>query len=192
MPRIDSKKFYLSAIDKHGLSPQGVNWISQETQDLRFKILLELLPTNINTLVDAGCGFADFYMYLQNTQHCIKKYIGIDSLAAMCTIAVQETSQEIIQADITKDALPQADYYVCSGAMNILNPFEAHLFIRNCFKASSKAFIFNTLYGDKQSNTYNYMSMAQIQAIAKDLHVKRLEIKDNYMKNDITVAFFHV
>lgn len=190
MPRIDSEKFYLSSINKYGLSAKGVNWVSKETQELRFKIILSMLPNNIDTLVDAGCGFGDFYTYLQANNLKCNKYTGIDSLDKMCSIAIENTKQEIILANITKDALPQAQYYICSGAMNVLNNFETHLFIRNCFMASKKAFIFNILHGNKQSDTYNYLSTQKIQAIAKELHVRHVEIQDNYMQNDITVGFF--
>ena len=159
MPRIDSEKFYLASIEKYGVNAKGVNWVSQETQELRFDIILDMLPKNINTLVDAGCGFGDFYQYLQNKNIQYTKYIGIDSLHKMCTIASKNTKQEIILADITKDKLPFAEYYICSGAMNILNTFETHLFIKNCLQSSQKAFIFNILHGSKESDTFNYFSI---------------------------------
>jgi len=192
MPRIDSQKFYKSAISVHGISAQGVNWTSQKTQELRFDILLSLLPQNLNSLADAGCGFGDLYKYMKEKKRTPLSYIGIDSLQKMCTIASKRTQKEILLADITKDILPNADYYVCSGAMNILHPFETQLFIRNCFNASRYGFIFNILLGDEQSNTYNYISKDKIQKIAKGLNVIRVETRDDYMKNDITVGFFHV
>ena len=190
MPRIDSEKFYLASIEKYGVNAKGVNWVSQETQELRFDIILDMLPKNINTLVDAGCGFGDFYQYLQNKNIQYTKYIGIDSLHKMCTIASKNTKQEIILADITKDKLPFAEYYICSGAMNILNTFETHLFIKNCLQSSQKAFIFNILNGSKESDTFNYFSIEKIEKIAKDLNVNRIEIRDDYMQNDVTVGFF--
>lgn len=190
MPRIDSEKFYLSSIHKHGLNAQGVHWISKETQELRFKMISNMLPNKINTLVDAGCGFGDFYTYLQTTNLELNKYIGIDSIHKMCSIASKNTQQEIILSDITKDTIPHAEYYVCSGAMNILNNFETHLFIRNCFNASTKAFIFNILHGDKQSKIYNYLTKEHVLSIANKLQVPRVEIQDNYMQNDVTVGFF--
>jgi SAM-dependent methyltransferase len=190
MPRIDSEKFYLASIEKYGVNAKGVNWVSQETQELRFDIILDMLPKNINTLVDAGCGFGDFYQYLQNKNIQYTKYIGIDSLHKMCTIASKNTKQEIILADITKDKLPFAEYYICSGAMNILNTFETHLFIKNCLQSSQKAFIFNILHGSKESDTFNYFSIEKIEKIAKDLNVNRIEIRDDYMQNDVTVGFF--
>jgi len=190
MPRIDSEQFYTSAIKMYGTSAKGVNWTSRQTQEIRFDTILKLLPKNINSLVDAGCGFGDFYTYMKNKKRTAQKYIGIDSLSDMYSIASQNTAQEIIIADITKDEIPKADFYVCSGAMNVLNSFETHLFIRNCFDASNNAFIFNILHGDKQSETYNYFTTEQIHKIAKSLNVKKVKIKDDYMENDITVGFF--
>ena len=64
MPRIDSQKFYTSAIEMHGTTAKGVNWASKENQLLRFDAILKLLPSELNsfTLADAGCGFGDFYL----------------------------------------------------------------------------------------------------------------------------------
>jgi len=190
MPRIDSEKFYLSSIKKHGSQPQGVNWVSKKTQELRFDIILDMLPNNIDSLVDAGCGFGDFYTYSQKKNTSIQKYTGIDSLHKMCTIANKKTKQEILLADITKDKLPFSQYYICSGAMNILNTFETHLFIKNCFNSCQKAFIFNILHGDKESKTYNYWTKQKIKELAKEIGVEKISIQDGYMKDDITVGFF--
>lgn len=190
MPRIDSERFYLASVEEYGVSAKGVHWISEETQELRFDIILDMLPRSIDTLVDAGCGFGDFHHYLQNKNIQCNKYTGIDSLEKMCAIASTNTKQEIILADITRDKLPFAEYYICSGAMNLLNKFETYLFIKNCLKSSQKAFIFNILHGDKQSETYNYFSIKKIKKIAKELNIARVEIRDDYMHNDVTVGFF--
>lgn len=108
----------------------------------------------------------------------------------MCVIAKERTSCEILHADITKARLPLADYYICSGALNILTPFETELFICNCYQSSSKGFVFNALYGDKESDIYNYLNMDTIQSLATRLHVKRLSFIEGYIENDITVGFF--
>lgn len=191
MPRIDSEKFYKSAIDIHGISAKGVNWYSKEYQELRFDLLLETLPEDITgfTIVDAGCGFGDLFLYMEKKNKLPQRYIGIDSLSDMYEIASSRTGCEILIADICNDTIPNADYYLCSGAMNVLNRFETHLFIRRCFEASRYGFIFNILHGDKESETYNYLSSSQIHTIASDLDVDTVLLKDNYLENDITVAF---
>lgn len=191
MPRIDNERFYSSAIEKHGITAKGVNWHSKESQKLRFDIILEMLPDDISSLsiADAGCGFGDLYTYMLKKKKNPKEYIGIDSLIDMYSIASDKTGQEIIIADICKDELPRADYYICSGAMNVLESFETHLFIRNCFSTCTKAFVFNVLHGNKKSETYNYMTTAEIKLIAKELGVSRIEIKNDYLEDDITVVF---
>ncbi|MFK5937028.1 MAG: class I SAM-dependent methyltransferase [Sulfurimonas sp.] len=192
MPRINNKQFYLSAIKQHGHSAKGLNWSSQTKQIVRFEQLLELLPDDLSkiTVADAGCGFGDLYTYMLKQFKMPKEYLGIDSIQEMCSLTKGHTACSTLLADICKDTLPTKDFYVCSGALNILTPFETHQFISNCFKASKYGFIFNALHGDKQSDTFNYISTQTIQNIAKELGVKEIVFKDNYIENDITVGFF--
>ena len=192
MPKIDSEKFYTSAIELYGTTARGVNWASKENQEIRFDMILEMLPKDLNCceIVDAGCGFGDFYNYIIKKKKNPKKYIGIDSLVDMYSIASEQTGCEIIVADICKDTIPHANYYICSGAMNTLTTFETHQFIQNCFMACESGFVFNILHGEKQSETYNYMTTKQLKNIAKDLGVKEVKFRDDYLENDITVGFF--
>ena len=192
MPRINSEKFYTSAIEMHGTSAEGVNWASKENQLLRFDALLELLPKDLSssTIVDAGCGFGDLYTYMNKKKKTPKKYTGIDSLIDMYSIASEQTGCEIIQAEICKDEIPNADYYICSGALNVLTKFETHQFIQNCYNSSTRGFIFNALHGDKKSETYNYLTKDEIVLIAQELNIKKIIFKETYLENDITVGFF--
>lgn len=118
-----------------------------------------------------------------------KEYIGIDSLVDMYSIAAEKTGCEIIVADICRDELPVKDYYVCSGALNVLTPFETYQFIQNCYNASKYGFIFNALHGDKKSSTYNYLTKSKIIQIAKDLDVQKINFIDDYLNNDISISF---
>jgi len=191
MPKVDTTKFYLNAIKKHGHNAKGLNWSSKENQELRFHKIVQLLPPQLNahSLGDAGCGFGDFYHYLKKKNKKPASYLGVDSLSDMVSIALDNTLAEILHLDICKEALPVKDYYICSGALNILNPFETHFFIQNCYNSSRKAFIFNALYGDKKSDTYNYVSKETLESIAKQLNVKKVIYKEGYLENDITVVF---
>jgi len=158
---------------------------------IRFKIILKLLPNDLSSvsIADAGCGFGDFYIYMKNQNKLPNSYIGIDSIQNICQIASRKTSQKIINLDICKDDLPTTDYYICSGALNILTYFETYQFIHNCFKTSKKGFIFNALYGDKLSKHYNYLTKQNIYKIAKGLKIKDILFIENYLENDITVLF---
>jgi len=192
MPRIDTRKFYKASLKRYAQTPQGVQWHSKDSQRIRFEMILKMLPKDLHniTLVDAGCGFGDFYIYLQQHNITLKKYIGIDCLDFMCTIAQQNTQQQIIHADITtKTKLPVADFYICSGAMNTLTKFESYLFIRNCFTHAKRGFIFNILYGEATSSSYNYFTQEDIQQLTTSLHVSSFQEAKAYKKNDKTFIF---
>lgn len=191
MPKVDNKTFYSTAIEKYGITAKGVNWHSKESQKVRFDIILEMLPQDMSSysVADAGCGFGDLYLYMQKKKRTPKEYIGIDALVDMYSIASERTGCEIIVADICKDALPPADFYICSGAMNVLEEFESYLFVQNCFKSSRIGFCFNVLHGEQKSQTYNYLSSEQIMQMANHLGVKEVILRDDYMQDDITVMF---
>ena len=192
MPKVDTRKFYLSAIQKYGVTPRGVQWNSREHQEIRFDVILSLLPKDLSssTLVDAGCGFGDLYCYLQKKERLVQKYIGIDMLEEMQSIAQKRTKETILLANICTDPLPSAEYYLCSGALNILTQFESYQFIHNAYKSATKGLIFNLLYGDKESQTYNYFTKEQIESLAQELKVQKLCFKDAYLEHDLTVGFF--
>jgi len=191
LARIDNKKFYTSALNIHGTTAKGLNWHSTKHQTIRFKTILELLPDDLSTIsiVDAGCGFGDFYIYMQKKERLPKEYIGIDSVEELCQIASKRVSQKIMKRDICRETLPTTDYYICSGALNILTYFETYQFIHNCYKSSTKGFIFNTLYGDNLSKHYNYLTKQNIYKIAKSLNIKDILFVDGYLEDDITVLF---
>ncbi len=192
MPKVDNHHFYLSAIKKYGTTARGVNWLSAANQRVRFDAIFEFLPKDLSSsiLVDAGCGFGDFFTYLQKKKSTPKEYIGIDIHSDMHSIASTKTGCKILQKDVCKDELVDAHYYICSGALNTLNSFEAHLFIANAYSYAKKAFIFNVLCDIKESETYNYMSKTQLLGIAYELDVGSVLFSEGYLEGDITVAFF--
>lgn len=191
MPRTDNETFYISALKKYGVSPKGVHWNSKRNQELRFDVLLEMLPKNLSkySVVDIGCGFGDLYLYMAKKNRLPKSYTGIDSLKEMCTIATERTKQSIVHADAIKDTLPHADFYICSGAMNILTKFETFVFIRKVLEVTRVGFVFNALHGVKESDVYNYLSFDEIYNLASDFNADVARFDDDYLENDISVLF---
>lgn len=185
MSRIDNEKFYKAAIKKYGESSKGVHWNSKYNQEKRFEVLLSFIEDKEFSVVDAGCGFGDLYFYMKKKKINFSSYIGLDLSPTMVKIAKEKTMQEIFEADICTDVLPEADYYICSGAMNILNRFETYLFIQNCYKASKKAFIFNLLMGEDDSLVYNHFYPNELQKLFEKLGAE-VKIKKGYLKHDFT------
>ena len=178
-------KFYNPAIKKYGISAKGVRWNSKYSQYKRFEVLTNFIENEIkeSNIVDAGCGFAEYYNYLFDNNLKPKSYIGIDCEEGMITLASKRfLNTSFYIKDIIKDELVFADYYICSGAMNILKKDEIFIFIKKCFEASNMGFIFNFLKNDPLTN----VNFLDILHYSKSLS-KRVEIKEDYLENDISI-----
>jgi len=186
MSRIDNEKFYTAAIDKYAQAPKGVHWNSLHSQQTRFKVLLSYIDVEGFSLVDVGCGFGDLYFYLQEGGINFCSYVGLDLCSSMVDIAKEKTGQQILECDACKDSLPRADYYICSGAMNILTRFDTYLFIRNCYEASDKGFVFNLLMGEDDSLVYNHFFPQELESLFDELGAE-VSITQGYIPHDFTV-----
>ena len=187
MSRIDNQKYYNEVVTRHGVSAQGVHWNSQMTQYKRFEVLLSMIDIHEHSrVVDVGCGFADLYLYMKEKNIVFSTYIGLEMMELMVIEARKRVPCEIRVSDVLSATLPKADYYICSGAMNILTRDETYLFIRRCLDASSKGFVFNMLEGKDESMVYNYFRPKEIEMYAKELGVS-YTMKRGYLPKDFTV-----
>lgn len=195
MPRVDTDYFYRGALARHGYSAEGVHWGSARTQQLRFAALRRFLPQDLSalSLVDVGCGLGDLFVFL--SEGCGKEpgevpfsYTGIDVVAPMVEAAAQRTGRDILQLDVLTDDLPGGDYYLCSGAMNTLTRDESELFIRRCFAAADRGFVFNLLEGQQRAGAFNHFHQHELLPLATELGVEPCFASD-YLAGDFTVSF---
>lgn len=186
---INNQSFYKASFKKYGISPRGLSWNSKENQEIRFSILTQFLVKELPTcsVVDAGCGFGDLYLFWQNLGLKPKSYIGIDSFGKFITIASQRVSNAaFLKRDILKDSLPMADWYVASGSLNILKPFDTWLFLEKMLQHSHKGIVFNILCGEKKSEVFNYKTLGEIEEFAGFKKLTCSIIAD-YLEGDMSV-----
>ena len=187
MKKINNHKFYKKVFDKYGVSARGVHWKSQETQYKRFEVLTSFIKEPISqvSIVDAGCGFGEYFNYLNLQNLHPKEYLGLDCEEHMVTICKErfDSKPSFLQRDIIKTSLPLKDYYICSGALNTLCLQDLKSFINNCYYASNKAFIFNYL----NNESFVGISKAQLINICMELSSK-IDFKDGYLHNDYTIC----
>ncbi len=187
MPRINNDTFYKSALKKHGANAKGLNWHDDYSQMKRFEVIHKLIMSDIqegDIMIDAGCGFGDFYTYICD-YHDID-YIGYDIVEENVTIAKERTNQTIMIKDILNEPLDVADFYIASGSMNILSRFETFLFIERCFMQSKKGFVFNLPYGKDESKNFNYFLPQEIKHFAKKFDCE-VFMKSGYLPHDFTI-----
>ncbi len=188
MPKINNETFYLNALKKYGHTPKGLNWRDKRSQNIRFEIILEFLKgrlTSKTKVIDAGCGFGDFYLFAKKKGFNFE-YVGYDILQKFVNITKSRTSCEAFKKDILSDELEMADYFIASGSLNILMKFETYLFIKRCFESSKKGFVFNFLEGDGFDNNFNTLDRDEVISYAKELGAK-VSVKDGYLSGDVSL-----
>lgn len=115
-----TKERYGKRFIQEGVSPRALGWGCREDQLTRFQVMTERIDFAGSTLMDIGCGFADFYRYLKD--HSIScGYIGVDIMDQFITHDKKTYPEaRFICCDFMRkfERLPEADYVVSNGTMN--------------------------------------------------------------------------
>ncbi|MDD2384204.1 MAG: class I SAM-dependent methyltransferase [Sulfurospirillaceae bacterium] len=189
---LNNHTFYSGAYTKHGVSPQGVNWHSQETQEIRFQVIVNLLKNELyeSSIADAGCGFGDFYLFLHAQGLAPKHYIGIDVMEEFLEVAKKRLEHargcSFACKDVLKEPLPRVDWYVCSGALNILSDFNTWLFIEKMLLYARKGVVFNILQGRRGGSDFNYKEKEEMVNFLEEKGLE-YEIIEGYLEKDMTI-----
>lgn len=192
MPRVDTEGFYRHALARYGENAEGVHWRSTESQQIRFEVLRSLLPDDLSriSLVDVGCGLGDLYTFLTDRNERPRRYMGLDAVTVMVERARVRTQCPILHCNVLTDPLPEADWYLASGTMALFTAFETRLFIERCLTHARHGLVFNSLKGNQQSSTFNYLMPETIDAWAAELGVE-LDLVDGYLSGDFSAALRH-
>ncbi len=145
--------YYSEKVRTHGPTHRGVDWNSQESQELRFDQVLRVVDTSSAfSINDVGCGYGALAGYLQGNGFDFRFY-GLDFSQAMIDQARR------IYADASNctfgtdpSAMPVSDYSVASGIFSVRLTVDDDLWRRHAIDTiallaehSTKGFAFNML-----------------------------------------------
>lgn len=110
---------YQSLLQKHGPSPQAVQYSDAATQSARFAVLAEIAP-DLGTVLDVGCGLGHLYPFLKSRGHT-GQYHGVDIVPefvdyANAAMAGDPSAKASLIAP--QDPLPPCDHALLSGVFN--------------------------------------------------------------------------
>ena len=120
-PRIleQVRRYYEDRLARFGVTPQGVDWNSEESQQLRFRELARVVEDEVDAAVlDYGCGYGALARYLREHGHG-GPYVGFDVSGAMISAARGLTADEACTFASERDRLLPADYTLASGIFNV-------------------------------------------------------------------------
>ena len=72
------RKIYDATFEKFGLDARALHWHSPESQQLRYKVLTRRIDFQNKSVMDIGCGFGDFRIYLEEHGIHTPKYLGLE------------------------------------------------------------------------------------------------------------------
>lgn len=142
---------YRAALAKYGASFETTLWRSREAQQKRFDAMIGMVNFEFMTVLDAGCGLADFAARMIERGVVYRNYIGIDALEEMVeaceyrglprtTFRLADFATELgVFAEI------EHDYAVFSGSLNTMTEPHAREVIDTAFKHAKRGVVFNFL-----------------------------------------------
>lgn len=110
-------RYYSERIREFGPTPRGVDWNSEESQNLRFTQLARVLGDGPYSVVDFGCGYGAFVGFLEARGNRFT-YAGFDISREMVGKAAELHGRS---GRFTSSAaeLEPADFAVASGVFNV-------------------------------------------------------------------------
>lgn len=153
--------YYSEKIIKNGPTPQGVDWNSIESQELRFEILSEIIVEKEKfSVLDFGCGFGSMYEYYNKLNYHDFQYIGFDISESMIREANKkyQSNENLMWITEIPENL-EVDYVIASGIFNVKQDIESEKWLEYVLqtltsmnKIAKKGFSFNILtkYSDKE------------------------------------------
>jgi SAM-dependent methyltransferase len=118
--RSQARDYYDHKLRTHGPTPAGVDWNSQESQELRFALLAHLWQDETDaSILDYGCGYGALADYLRARGHR-GAYTGYDVSEAMAQAAhARVASLTACRVTAHRGTLEPADYAIASGVFNV-------------------------------------------------------------------------
>lgn len=185
---------YQRAVKRHGADFRALLWASRRTQEQRFEALAHVADPTGLSILDLGCGRADFLDFLIARGTPPRKYIGLEGVRELAEAAENKKlpDSRIVIADFVREPRRMqvgAEVIYCSGALNTVEPTDFYLTIRNAFAAARRALVFNFLSSSLLAGT-NYLRWHNPREVLTFCRTLSGDITrhEGYIDGDCTIA----
>ncbi|MBA2616040.1 MAG: methyltransferase [Actinobacteria bacterium] len=113
-------RYFERTLAEHGPTARGVDWSSDEAQEVRFRQLLKICDGERGfSLIDYGCGYGALAPYMAEGGYEFT-YCGFDVSERMIALARERNSDPGRQRFVASETdLAPADYAVASGVFGL-------------------------------------------------------------------------
>lgn len=186
---------YNNLFDIYGDSHKTAQWSSRESQELRFKYLLEFtdeINLHGNKILDFGCGTGHLATYLEQ-KNIHMDYVGVDIVPSLIQCAKSKHPE--LKFYLDKD-LPEEtyDYIVISGVFNNKIDDNMKLFQETIMLLKSKCkgiISLNMLssYVDYQDNDLYYFKPEEVFTFLKENVSPYIVLRNEYQLKENIIPF---
>jgi cyclopropane fatty-acyl-phospholipid synthase-like methyltransferase len=187
--------YYDFLVQKYGHDPRACDYGRAESQQIKFRVLSEVTPLENRTLLDVGCGFADFASFLRGRFEGLR-YSGIDLCAAMISEARRDhPNLDLRVANLADVSLNRTfDVVVANGIFYLLGeqawPMMQSM-IERMFALATTAVAFNSLsaWAEDQEAGEFYADPLQTVQFCREL-TPWVVLRHDYHPRDFTVYLY--
>ncbi|MBU1564934.1 MAG: class I SAM-dependent methyltransferase [Proteobacteria bacterium] len=140
--------YYDELVDLHGNSHRACDYGNPLSQQTKFKVLSEVTNMSGKTVLDVGCGMAEYSVYLAGRFNDVT-YTGIDISSKMVAYAKDAHPHTNIQlGNVMADVFESFDVVTANGIFYLLGSRASALMkdiIERMYSISTRAVAFNSL-----------------------------------------------
>jgi len=189
------QKVYAESVKQYGYTSRGITWGSTESQEVRFRVLLEVGAKYGDSILDVGCGLGDLYPFIKQRVGWVN-YQGVDINPELIREAGSIHGSWLFRcSDILTDVVPQTDWAVESGALGIDTPHwwdHTRAMLHKMFELANKGIACNFLstYSPTKTGSHYADPKELFDFACRELSTK-VVIRQDYKPNDFTLYVHH-
>lgn len=183
-------------ITSHGAdSSFALGWRNEHDQLVRFDALAAIADFNGKTVLDAGCGYADLYIFLKERYPQMVHYYGIEQITELINEASLRYGRlpdvTLISRNFLYGDLPICDYVLASGSLNYGSSINGFIYkaIEELYKHCTIGLGFNLLQYMPIDGTLVAYDPGDIFAFCKTLSPNAV-LKTDYDEADFTIFIY--
>jgi SAM-dependent methyltransferase len=190
---------YLRAAERHGDGFGSLLWASPRTQRIRFNALRKACDPKGKSVLDAGCGRADFLEYLVEVDATPSDYIGMEMVAPLAAAARRRAKEfrlrvpaMILRADFVREPAKLfvgADIIAFSGSLNTLDEKTFYATLERAHAAAAEVIVFNFLCSPALAGQ-DYLLWHETENVLRFAEKLggELRIRSDYLIGDCTIC----
>jgi SAM-dependent methyltransferase len=187
--------YYQDLVQKYGHDPRACDYGRPQSQEIKFRVLSEAMPVKGRSVLDVGCGFADFHRFLRDRFGEVR-YSGID----VCPAMVEEARRldphcEVKLANILDASIRERFDLVTANGIFYLLGDEAwptmQEIVRRMYAVAEHAVAFNSLSSwaeDKEAGEF-YADPAEVLQFCRTL-TPWVVLRHDYHRRDFTIYMY--